>query len=1169
MALRNILYVLVVVLLGSSPCFSQESRATILGRVVDQTNAVIVGATVQATNLDTNTVATSVTNQSGAFEIPYLLPGTYRITVELTGFKKAVRDKVELRVGDRIALDFTLEVGELTESVEVTGEPPLLETTNASVSAVMSQRLAQELPIVGGNTYYLVRSLPGIMPTGGHTAGNPQQQGMATNVVVDGTKNVSEVKMDGSPNVAQRVAVFGPPQDLVQEMKVHTASYDASLGHSAGAVTDVSTKSGTNKLHGTGYEYESRWRAVPWFTNRYIYDPTTGPITQEKKDSVISQWRHRRWGATFTGPVVLPHYDGRDKTFWSFGYEGVYINRQASQMRTVPTPAEKQGDFSHLLTVGSIYQIYDPLTTVPAQKKGRFQRAPLPGNVIPASRLSPIALNILGYYPDPNQPGTIDGRNNFLRAQDQEKHVRSLMHRIDHVISDKQRFFVRWNNLQYDQTNDTLPTKATEKSLDRTGWGVVLDDVYIFNPQLLLNLRYGLTYQNPYNYRGTQGFDLTTLGFPQTLVEMISAKTDPAGFTFPRATIDGGAFTELGYNGGSNVKVYYHNFGATLTKITGNHSLRFGSEFRLMRENGYSYGYVSPRFIFNQTYTRGPLDNSPTAPIGQGLASMLFGIPTGGSVNINASRAEQSTYWAGFVQDDWRLTPRLTVSLGLRYEYEGPTTERFNRSIRGFDFTTENPIADQAKANYAKNPIPEVPVENFEVRGGLLFAGDRGQPRTLWNRDRNNLAPRVGMAYKLTARTVIRAGYGIFFVPVGIDYQDVKLGGFNQPTSIVASVDNGQTYQASIGNPFPNGIKSPTGASAGLATYLGQSPSFFFERKVNPYMQRWSFAVQRQLPGRIVFETAYVGNRGTKLGVTRQFNPVPREYLSTLPYRDQETIDYLSAKVASPFYGIPQFVNTGRGNKKINRSALLQPYPHFGGITASLNNGYSWYHSLQTHVEKRMSSGLTFQGSWTWSKWMVANSYLNDTDARPEEVVSPNDYTHRFVVSALYELPFGQGKFLFSNAKGVLQGLIGGWQVQAMYEGQSGAPLGFGNRIFHGDLKDIVLPKSERTAERWFNTEAGFERDKKKQLASNIRTFPSRFSGIRGDGINNWDVSLFKDFRIKERYKLRFMILTFNTLNHVQFDAPNTNPTSSAFGSVTAEKGHGQRQVTLAAKLTF
>lgn len=1165
----KVLYLLVSALLAGGMCFGQEARATLTGRVTDPTGAVVPGADVRAVNLATNAGGSSVTNQGGNFEIPYLLPGMYRVTVTSAGFKAAVRDQIELRVGDRMALDFALDVGNVGESVTVTGETPLLDTTSASVSAVMNQQLLVDLPGVGGNPFYYTRLVSGVINSGNWGGGGSQALTESTQIVVNGTTNMSEASVDGSPNMAQRNVVFTPPRDLVQELKINTSAYDASLGHAAGAVTNVSTKSGTNDLHGTAYDQEAQWTATPWFTNYYLYNPLTGPLTDEKKKLTESGKLRRITGGTVSGPVIIPKlYDGRNKTFWSFGYERTNNWNEPGATYTVPSAAERQGDLSELLAAGSAYQIYDPLTTVPAAQKGRFQRQPIPGNIIPKSRLDPVAQKMLSYYPVPNQPGTIDGRQNyFVVCRNWEFINRNVMNRLDHVISDKHRLFARWNNAQFGQQSKTLDTSVTQTLVDRTGWGGVLDDVYVFSPQLLLNVRYGFTYQDIRNYRGSQGFDLTTLGFPRSLVDEINAKNNPAGMTFPLTNIDNAGFTNLGSNGGDDTKTYYHTAGATLTKIAGSHSMKFGGEFRWMQENGYNYGSVSPALTFAQAYTRGPLDNSPAAPIGQGLASMLLGIASGGSININASRAEMSRFWGTYFQDDWRVTQRLTVNIGLRYEYESPTTERYNRSIRNFDFVTASPIAAQAAANYARNPIPELPVNQFQATGGLTFAGVDGQPRALWNADTNNFAPRVGIAYQLDPKTVIRAGYGIFYDVMGIDRQDVNQGGFNQATNLIASINNGQTYQATLLNPFPFGLQVPPGASGGLSTFVGRSATFFNSNPLNPYMQRWSLSVQRELPGRVLFETSYVGNRGSKLDASREFDATPAEYLSTLPYRDQPTIDFLTAQVANPFYGIPEFAGTGLGGQTISRANLLKPVPQFASVMADMPTGYSYFHSLQTQVEKRMSAGLTFQASWNYSKYMDATSYLNPTDPRPEKVISADDRTHRLVVSAMYELPVGPGRTFLGNAKGLTGGILGGWQIQGFYEGQTGAPLGFGNAIFNGDLHDIELPPGERRVERWFNTDAGFNRKPQQQLSSNIQTFPSLFSGIRAEGINNFQLSGFKYFHVTEKVRLRFMMMAVNALNHPQFLAPNTSPTSSLFGTIN--KNASEREIYWALKLLF
>jgi hypothetical protein len=1167
------LYLLAAVLLGSSLVFGQESRGTILGRVTDSTGAIILGAKVQATNVATNTGASSVTNESGNFEIPYLLPGIYRVTAELPGFKKSVRDGIELRVNDRLTLDFTLEIGDVAESVVVTGETPLLESTRASVGMVMDQKRVTDLPIKGGNPLYLMRLVPGVTPPSRGNGQNPfdPQAGTVT-LNVNGTKGASnEVRLDSVTNLSQTNNSYSPPQDLVQEYKIHTAGYDAALGHAAGAIVDISIKSGTNTPHGTAYYFDSRIQANLWFSNKWLYDPTTGPITDEKRRKANPGRTNQRVGFTLTGPVFIPRlYNGRNRTFFSFGYEPrVYESLPVTFTGTVPTPAERQGDFSALLRLGTEYQIYDPATIAPAPG-GRFSRQPLAGNIVPTSRINPIAKNLMGYWPIPNASGTADGRQNFFMTTPSSRHWHSELGRIDQNFTQNHRLFVRFNTFGWDLTqNYNMPTIAYGDNTRFKGYGAVIDDVYVLNAQLLLDVRYGLNYHHKAFSRNSQGFDLLSLGFPQSLVNEIRSKNNPAGIAFPGVSVDGGAFTNMGNDGGYLQTTYYQTLTGTVTKITGNHSIRMGGEFRLNRENGYNFGYVAPQLTFSTTWTRGPLDNSPGAPIGQGLASMVLGFPTGGYIDINASRAEQSIFTGLFVQDDWRATQRLTLNLGLRYEYEGPVSERFNRSLRGFDCTTPSPIEQQARANYALAPIPEVPVSAFRTPGGLTFAGVNGQPRGLWKSGKTNFAPRVGLAYQLLRKTVLRAGYGIFYDPQAVERQSANQTGFSQSSSLIPSLDNGLSFVATLSNPFPSGLQLPAGAAGGFKTFLGRSVSFFNESMPNPYMQRWSFSVQQELPQRVVLDVTYVGNRGTKLVATRQLDTIPARYLSTSPVRDQATIDFVSAQVKNPFFGIPEFTGTGLGGLNVSRSSLLLPYPHFTGIAVNLPTGFSWYHSLQTSAGKRFAKGFTVHSHWTWSKWMEATSYLNATDPTPEKVLSNNDYPHRLVLSAIYELPLGKGKPLFGNAPGLLRHLISGWQVESTYEGRTGNSLGFGNVIFYGDLRDIPLPVGQRSVERWFNIDAGFERDSRKQLGSNIRSLSSRFNNVRSDGLNYFDSAVTRNFSIREGIKAQFRFDAYNTLNHVQFSNPNTSPTSTAFGTVTSELSDGQRQLYFSLKLLF
>ncbi len=1165
-------WLLIAAILGRGFCYGQESRATILGRLTDSSGAVISGARIEAVNVATNAGVSSITNQEGNYQMPYLLPGIYRVTAEQAGFKKAVRDMIELRVNDRMTLDFKLDLGNIAESIVVTGETPLLESGNASVGMTLDQRRLSELPVLGGNAFFLGHLAPGVASPNntGRSAGHPTDWTTLNGMTVTGTRGgSSEVTLDGAPDMWGTNTAFAPPQDLVQEFKMEITNYDASAGHTAGASANVSTKSGTNTLHGTGFFTDSRIHAMPWFSNNFIYDPTTGPITEQKKESVSTGWLLQHWSGTMLGPVWIPHvYNGRNRTFFAAGFEMVRLqNWLSSGASTVPTPEEANGDFSTLLKLGSQYQIYDPSTTAPAAN-GRFSRQPLPGNIVPQSRIDPIARKILGYWPAPNQAGTADQRQNLFSLTDKRQFYVGSLARLDHNLSENHRVFFRLNQNDSEVRVQNMPTDASGTVTNTRGWGTVLDDVYVLNPQLLLNLRYGLTLVRQAVSNFSQGFDLLSLGLPSNVVNQIRSLNNPAGIAFPSVAVDG--LTALGGGGGNSHSNYYQTWAGTLTKIAGNHSVRTGGEFRLMRHNWYNFGYVAPSFVFSSTYTKGPVDNSPAAPIGQGLASMLLGIPTGGGVDINSSTAEQSTFSALFVQDDWKLTPRLTINLGLRYEYEGPTTERYNRSLRGFDFQTPSPIEAQAKANYAKAPFPEVPVSSFRALGGLLFAGVNGQPRGLRSPDRNNFAPRVGMAYQLAKKTVLRAGYGIFYDQLGIDRQGVnQSGGFNQSTSLIPSVDNGLTFVGTLSNPFPNGFQLPLGAAGGLRTQLGRAASYFYGNSLNPYMQRWSFSVQQELPKRVLMQITYIGNRGTKLASSVQQDPVPREYLSTSPVRDQVVINSLTQQVANPFAGIADFAGTNSYNATIAKSRLLTAYPQFTGITTNIPTGFSWYHSMQLQVERRLAQGFTLQAGYTWSKFMQATGFLNDTDVRQEKVISDQDYPQRFTISGIAELPVGKGKPLLGKPGRLLNAFIGGWQLQGLYTGQSGNALGFGNAIFSGTLHDIPLPVSQRKVQRWFNAAGGFQRNSTLQLANNIQTLSTRFNNVRSDGLNNFDLSAFKTFPVTEKVKAQFRMEAYNALNHAQFLNPNTNPASTAFGTVTGEQGMGQRHVQFTLKFMF
>jgi hypothetical protein len=1129
--------------LFSLPVAAQEARGTLLGRVADSTDALILGAKVEAHNVDTGVRLTSITNRTGDYLFPLLVPGNYTVRVEHPGFKTYTRSGIVLRVNDQTSINVTLEIGQSTQTVEVRAESPLLDTSSASFGQVVDSRTINELPLKDGMVVTMATLSPGVIFTP-ESAGyvRPFDTSSPSTMSIDGTRSGSnQFMMDGAPNMQGTQIAYSPPPGVVDEFKVQGATFDASSGFMGGAAINMSLKSGTNAPHGQIYYFMQN----PVFTADKFFRLAAGK----------PQFRLYRWGGNVSGPVVLPKiYNGKNRTFFMYGYEGIWsFDPSPWVVEAVPTAAMRAGNFSSLLGIDSRYQIYDPYSIQDAGN-GRYSRQPLAGNIIPTSLINPVAAKIAALWDTPNQPGTIDGTNNYTKGKNAQDTYWNHIVRIDHNFSEKQRLYMRTNFTSLQRPENIRHNRAVGDNFFRYNRGFAIDDVYTISPRHFVNARYTLTRFITGNDTYQEDFDLLGLGFSSTFVNQINA-VDPRYYKLPNINVNG--YSSLGgVSPRNSVATDIHEVAVNFTSMVRAHALRYGFAYRVYRRNNFNLGNSAGSLNFDTTWTRGPLDTSPAAPIGQGLASFMYGLPTGGSFNIVDSYADQSSVPALFIQDDWKVSRKLTLSIGLRYERPTPVIERYNRSVRGFDANVASPIQAQALANYARSPIPELPVSQFRAMGGLTFAGVNGQPRELWKKNQNLIMPRLGFAYSITPKTVLRGGYGIFFDALGVVNVNVNQTGFSQSTDLVPSLNNGLNYVANLGNPFPSGFAQPIGAAGGLSTSLGQGITFFDPNATSSYMQRWQLGLQRELLANTLIEVSYVGNRGTRMQVSRDLNPIPAQYLSTSPFRDQPAIDFLAAQVANPFYPLLPRTNLAAAN--IARSQLLRPYPQYNngnnaGVSSAQNIGYAWYHSLQVRGEKRFSRGLNTTLSYTWSKTMEALGYLNPTDPKLEEVISSQDRTHRLAVTAMYELPFGRGKLIAGPSNAIVSKLIGGWQVQGIYTAQSGAALGFGNAIFLGDLKNIPLPKDQRTVARWFNVDAGFERNNARQLGSNIRTFPSRFSGVRADGPNNWDISIIKNTRIRESTQIQFRAEAINALNHPQFTAPNTTTNSTAFGTVTGE----------------
>lgn len=1125
---------------------AQDPRGTVAGTVRDASKAVVPGASVTITNVAMGTRSSAVTNAEGFFEIPYLIPGTYEVTVELAGFKKYVRQDLPLRIADRLQLEIDLELGGTVEEVTVSAATALLETTSASLGNVVDARRVSELPTPHGDPYALIGLAAGVSYTGSTRLDRPFEPTHIVGYAMDGTRgNRSDLTIDGVPstataNAGEVIASYVPPPDIVQEFKVQTATFDASFGNTEGGVTNLTIKSGTNALHGTAY-FNKTPRGM--FANDFFANANHLPL---------ADFSYNRYGGTAGGPVMVPGYDGRRKTFFMYGFEGIHESRPRNNgTPTVPTDRMRNGDFSELLALGPQYQIYNPFTRR-SVGGGRFQQDPFPGNIIPQNMINPVARAALEYIARPLTPGAADGTSNFQNPSLPEtiKYATNTI-RVDHVLTGQQRLYGRFSwydrNSNYNNYFNNLATGEWFKFISRQA---AVDHVYVLNGSTVLNLRYGYNWfvrgtdTNPANH----GFDLTSLGFPGAYSSAIPDDVR----RFPRFDIAGYQGTGFGGEFRPNET---HSFIATVNKSMGTHSFRTGLEFRRYRETSRFFGNnQTGQFTFDTTWTRGPLDNSTGAPgsLGQSFAAFLLGLPTSGTVARTASYDEASSTYGIYLQDDWRMGSRLTLNLGVRYEYETALTEADNRSVRGFDAAAAQPIESAARAAL-NSAATGVPLSQFQVRGGLTFAGIGGEPSALYDTPKNNVMPRAGFTYKVDEQTVLRGGYGIFYGFLGQRRGDVITTGFSSTSNMVITLNNGLTFLETLSNPFQGGIQEPLGASQGIETFLGQSITFFDLDPKSPRMQRWQIGVQRELPGRWMVEASYVGNHGTDIQTSRNLNATPLQYLSTSPVRDQATINYLSANVPNPFFGLmPVTAGSAFRGQNIARERLLRPFPHFDNVTTTTNEGRSWYHALQAGLQRRFSGGYTISANYTFSRFTEATEFLNAADPSPWEGISSQDVPHRLTVNGIWEIPVGRGRRFGSDLSSALDAVIGGWQVQGIFAYQTGFPIGFGNLLFTGDLDDIALSSSERTLARWFNTDAGFNKVSAQQLASNVRTFPLRLDSVRADGIANLDLSVIKNASLGAGKTLQLRVEAINALNHPRFPGPNTNPTQVAFGTISA-----------------
>jgi outer membrane receptor protein involved in Fe transport len=1165
-------------MLVARPGWAQTVYGSMAGTVTDASGGAIPDATVTLANIGTNDTRTMQSEASGSYTFVNILPGNYRLEAQKTGFKAFKRENILVEVGSSFKIDIQMQVGAISQTVEVTSTTPLLQAQSSDLGQVVESRTVTEMPLNGRNVLALVQLSPGVQPQGPPSAGNSSMSNpVGANPFAAGDFQIggsqagqNAVFVDGVPTNGSYLNVITmiPTQDAIQEFKVQTSAMEADFGRFAGGVINMTTKSGTNSWHGGGYEF---LRNKVLDANSFFLNASGTPR---------GPWTQNQFGANVGGKVI------RDKLFVFSSYEGYRVRSSAVLSNgIVPTAAEASGDFSALG-----YKIYDPTTSgVCTATSGtcRTQVGLEPGgsgtpNVLAASQINPASKVLLGYYPQPNFSSPTSPYN-FITSYGTGGDTDQANEKVDWNVSDRQRFMARFTyydllNLPDSPFKDICTDRCTETVKTKQ---IALGDTLTFSPTTILDLHLGYTRYHYVRTPLTSGFNMSSLGgqwgtypFASTPLPVPCVSQNTGDDLLGSGFCSQGTGSEIGAGDDT------WSFSPSLTKIKGVHTLKFGYEYRLLRNNYYQTNIPTGLYQFDRLMTSANPIASPITT-GNGFASFLLGYGgnnNGGAVVTPSYMASQITYNAMYVQDTWQATRKLTLNLGLRYDIQTNWTERFNR------IAVWNPAETSSLAGKAS------PVTGAAVPSSLKGAFDLVASSTRASRNEQDTPwtefnPRIGLAYRLNEKTVIRTGYGIFYLPNDISWNNAphNLAMNTSSTAWFATLNNnGYVPLNNFSAPFPNGLTLPVGRNLAAINTSANGPSYPVATNPAGYSQEWNFNIQRQLPNGVLLDVAYAGQKGTHL-------PMHSQDQDQLPDADlpgganRYTVAQLKGQVANPYDGL---VTGGLTSPTVQFAQTLLPFPQFTDVSiAEPWDRDSVYNSFQMKVEKRFSHGASAFASYTISKLISnTNNEINwlgdaapswgDVDAynlKNERSLDGFDVPQRLVLGYVLDLPFGKGQKYASGLNGVASRLVGGWGIDGIITLQSGFPLNIGggsNALCNTGITNIGGCRVTRTGpdqetsgsavsrlNDWFNAST-FTSTTALTRGNDSRTEPD----LRQQGENNWDFAVFKNTRFgpDEKLGLEFRAEFFNFFNHPQFAAPNTSccttdGTNPSFGVVSSQ----------------
>jgi len=1147
-------------LLGMFAISAFGQTAQLTGTVNDKSGSSVPGAKIVATNIATGVARATVANESGNYLITALLPGGYRVSTEAPGFKQVNQGPVTLEVDQVARLDFTLEVGETRDSVTVEASAVLLDSATSTLGTTVENRQIAELPLNGRDPIDLLALSAGIRIQAGFggkavQGGTPggTWQGYSFNGGIAGS-NATLVEGLALDMAQMNSPSFVPPADATQEFRAQTNKFSAEYGRTTGAVVSISIKSGTNELHGSLYEF---------FRNR---DLNANNFFQNRVGNPRAPFNQNQFGGTVGGPIK------RDKTFFFVNFEEYRQVVGAPGITSVPTALQRAGDFSQTFTAaGRQVAIADPLTTR-RLSDGTYTRDVFPNNVIPRSQISRVASNVAQVFPLPTLQGqAFTNVNNYSTLAANATNEHQIVSKFDHNLNARWKIFGTYARDWLNQTNaDPFGYKVNLTRVNENDrHHATISATAVFSPGLIGEFHSGFARLVVNTIPQALGFDITTLGFPKSLADQTQIQSFPAFSISGLAGIGGSSSAGLSVGA-------FNSWGerASMTWVKGPHTIKFGGDFRVQQMNHLLANSLEPLFNFtNQMSAINPL--SLNANSGVPMASFMLGYVSSASVAKTQQMANQRKYLSFFLQDDWKVTRKLTLNVGMDYSLEFPITERHNRKM-WLDPTAQLPISQ----------VVELP-----LAGGFRFADDnRRAPFDLYTRQ---FGPRVGFAYQLFPHTVLRSGYGLFWIPAAMTEVtgDTRAPAWAINTPMVTSLDGGVTPYDTLDSPYPNGLQNPPGNSRGLNTLIGQDAAANIRSYHTGYMQQWNFNIEQQLARESVLDVSYAGSAGVGLpaGFAAQQNQLADSFLSLGPALQQ--------LVPNPFASVVQ--SGPLAQPLVQRAQLLRPYPQFQTLFAEGEPaGHSNYHSFQLQFKQRFSTSL-ITVAYTISK-AIGNTEArldtggNSTNAafvdtynrRLNRSLSAYDVPQRLVVSYTLELPFGKGRRLLNNA-GPAGWLVSGWQVNGIYTAQSGIPIGVAaatnltgnlNAVtdVYGTFVSNAVPNNNGQSAKlsgspkdrlnqWFTTSVFSQ-----PAPYTYGTAPRMLPDVRADGTNNIDFSFFKNNRFGHdgRFNLQFRSEFFNLANHVRFGAPGATFGNATLGVVSSQ-ANNPRQIQLALRLLF